>query len=100
MTVGLEVFVHEVIAAIATEPVRIAAAWPWRLTVTGAYSARSGAAATVVGVAGAGASTVVDAANAGGSDAGNDSADDSSTTLPSGRTASSSASASARSPSG
>ena len=35
MTVGFEVFVHEVIAAIATEPVRIVARWPSTSIVTG-----------------------------------------------------------------
>ena len=38
MTVGLEVFVQEVIAAIATEPVRIEARCPSSSTATAGYS--------------------------------------------------------------
>src|SRR5258705_8704067 len=43
MTVGFEVFVHEVIAAIATEPVRIGARWPSTSTKTGRYPPSSDA---------------------------------------------------------
>src|SRR3954464_15296540 len=53
ITVGLDVFVHEVIAAIATEPVAMVTAWPPTSTSIGQYAPPStGGAPSTTGLAG------------------------------------------------
>src|SRR5262245_37142521 len=84
ITVGLEVFVQDVMAAIATDPELIRTVSSPIVISTDAYSRRSSAADSLsVGAGGASDSTASEAAKAGGSDAGNDSADASWTTSPS-----------------
>src|SRR6476469_5591903 len=86
MTVGLDVFVHDVIAAIATDPVRISADVPPTVTVVAGYAAFSslvvapGSPEERSGRARPGESVAPSVANDGGSEAGNESAEASSTT--------------------
>src|SRR3954467_1784937 len=76
ITVGFEVFVQEVIAAIATEPVRTVAVWPRTAIVAVRYPRSSAAGSSIATWAPDGSSRAVVAANDGGSLAGKDSADD------------------------
>ena len=82
MTVGFEVLVHDVMAAIATDPVRMSTLVPPTSTGTVRYaSASTGGASATTGSAGGSGSVVAPAvANAVASEAGNDSAEASSTT--------------------
>src|SRR5262245_50465839 len=82
MTVGLEVFVHEVMAAIATDPVRTVADRPPTVISIGRYARPSiGSELATTGWTTDDASVVAPSrAYEGGSDAGNDPAEASSTT--------------------
>src|SRR5438046_10495679 len=86
MTVGFEVFVHDVIAAIATVPEAIVASLSPRAIRTGRYSRPSGTVPAVApalpgGMAGLGGGSAAasDLANDGASLAGNDPDEDSTT---------------------
>src|SRR5688572_8505849 len=84
MTVGFDVFVHEVIAAIATEPEEILAVSEPIVTSIGSYHG-SRATPPVTCLAGDDSVAASSRLYAGGSLAGNDSADASSTWPPTGR---------------